>query len=41
MTAKGECFCKEYNEVVFLCNGTDRHEIRAENVNRCPLLNFR
>jgi len=28
------------NELAFLCNGIDRHEIRAENVNRCALLNF-
>jgi len=31
--------CKGYNEVAFLCNGTNRHEIR-ENVNRCVLLNL-
>ena len=33
-------FCNEYNELAFLCNGTDRHEIRTKNVNRCPLLNL-
>ena len=31
---------KEYNEVAFLCNGTDRHEIPAENVNWCALSNL-
>jgi len=36
---KDGCFCNAYTELVFLCNGTDRHEIR-ENVNRCALLNL-
>jgi len=36
---KGGVFCSRYNEVVFLCNGTDHHEIR-KNVNRCALLNL-
>jgi len=24
-------FCKVYNELAFLCNGTDRHETRAKS----------
>ena len=24
----------------FVCNGTDRHEIREKNVNRCAVLNL-
>jgi len=39
MLAKKVCFCNWYNELVFLCNGTYRHELREKNVNRCPLLN--
>jgi len=38
MGQKGGCFCNGYNDVIFLCNRTDRHEIRAENVNRCRLV---
>jgi len=37
MAAKKWVFCKECNEVAFLCNGTDRHEIPARNVHRCAL----
>jgi len=39
---KGACFCNcnGYNELSFLCNRIDRHEIRAKNVNRCALLNL-
>jgi len=25
-------FCNRYNELIFLCNGTDQYEIRAKNV---------
>jgi len=34
------CNCNGYNELSFLCNRIDRHEIRAKNVNRCALLNL-
>ena len=27
---KVHVFCKGYNEVAFLCNGTERHEILAK-----------
>jgi len=30
MAAKKDVFCKEYNEVAFVCNETDRYEIPAE-----------
>ena len=30
MAVKGGIFCNESNELAFLCNGTDRHEIRAK-----------
>jgi len=34
---KVDVFFNGYNnEVVLRCNGTDRHEIRAKNVNRRP-----
>jgi len=33
-------FCSGYNELAFLCNGTDWHEIREKNVNRCHVLNL-
>jgi len=33
MAAKRWAFCNGYTEVVFLCNGTDRHEILAKNIN--------
>ena len=29
---KVSVFCKEYNAVAFLCNGTDWHEIPANSV---------
>jgi len=31
----GLLVCNGYNELAFLCNETNRHEIRATNVNRC------
>jgi len=37
---KWEFFCNGYNELIFLCNGTDWHKIPAKNVNPCPLLNL-
>ena len=33
-------FVTGYNEVVFVCNATDRQEIRGKNVSCCPLLNL-
>jgi len=38
--AKRWVFCNGYNKVAVLYNGTDRHEIREKNVNRCALLNL-
>jgi len=32
--------CNRYSELVFLCNVTDRHEIRAKIVSWCALLNL-
>jgi len=40
MAAKGARFCNGYNELAFLCNGTDGHEIRTKNVNRRALVNL-
>ena len=40
MAAKMVGVFSGYSELVFLCNGTDRHEIQAKNVNRCPRLNL-
>ena len=37
MAAKKWVFCKEYSEVAFLCNGTDRHETPAKKVHRYAL----
>jgi len=31
---KVHVFCNGDNELAFLCNGTDQHEIPAKNVNR-------
>jgi len=36
---KVNVFCNGYNELAFLCNVTDQHEIQVKNVNRCLLLN--
>jgi len=40
MAAEKGVFCNWHNEVVFLCNGTYRHEIQAKKVIRCALLNL-
>jgi len=32
-------FRNGYNGLAFLCNGTDQHDIRVKNVNRCAPLN--
>ena len=40
MAAKRSVFCNGYNKLAFLCNWTHRHEIRANNVNQCALLNL-
>jgi len=37
---KVDVFVTGTMNLFFLCNGTDRLEIRAENANRCPLLNL-
>jgi len=36
----GSFFCNGYNELAFPSNGTDRHKIRAKNVNRYAVLNL-
>jgi len=36
----GSFFVTGPPELAFLCNRTDRHEIRGKNVNHCPLLNL-
>jgi len=37
---KNRRFCDGYKELALLCNGIDRHEIQAKNVNRCLLLSL-
>jgi len=32
--------CVAFQNVAFLCNGTDRHEIRTKSINQCAVLNL-
>ena len=38
---KVHVLCNGYNELAFLCNGADRHEILSKTINLCALLNLK